>query len=380
MVNSIDRRMARWAGLVALLWLCGCTSQAEILPLMPIATEHADLEPIMVATTRALDNDPDVLFSGARAAHLGLADITVSVPRDREPGEIRYPSKTPDLAEDFAAVSVTTGLEKEEFVERINDRLARAPKGERSVVLFVHGYNTDFAESLYRLAQMRRDFRFGGVAVAYTWPSAGKAPLYLYDRDSAGFARSGFVETLRLVTGSQAESVLLIGHSMGALVTMEGLREISLRGEKHLIHRLGGLVLASPDIDVDLFETQLAALETRPDPFVIIVSGRDRALTVSNRLRGGHARLGQGTIIKKLQDDGIVVIDLTDINDGDRINHSTFASSPTLIKLFESGALGRDKFLAREEGPANPLGEGIGQLSDLAANIIYLPANIAGVR
>src|SRR5208282_2886495 len=49
------------------------------------------------------------------------------------------------------------------FVQAVNAELALRPPGKRRVVLFVHGFNTMFAEGLYRLAQLIH----GGPAIAY---------------------------------------------------------------------------------------------------------------------------------------------------------------------------------------------------------------------
>ena len=48
------------------------------------------------------------------------------------------------------------------FVQALNAELARRPPGSRKVFLFIHGFNTMFAEGLYRLAQLAHDFESPG--------------------------------------------------------------------------------------------------------------------------------------------------------------------------------------------------------------------------
>jgi esterase/lipase superfamily enzyme len=120
---------------------------------------------------------------------------------------------------------------------------------------------------------------------------------------------------------------------------MEALRTASLRGDTGLIRSLEATILAAPDIDVDVFNQQLDALEPMPEPFIVMVSSKDRALQLGQRLRGGSPRVGEGTDIEDLQARGIIVIDLSKSDSADRLNHSTFAGSETLRKLMSGGVL-----------------------------------------
>ena len=89
------------------------------------------------------------------------------------------------------------------FVAAVDARAAGAPPGERRIMVFVHGFNTNFAEGVYRQAQMMHDFGTPAIGVHYSWPSAADARLYLYDRDSAFFARDGLERLLRLLADTR---------------------------------------------------------------------------------------------------------------------------------------------------------------------------------
>jgi esterase/lipase superfamily enzyme len=235
------------------------------------------------------------------------------------------------------------------------------PKSERIAFVFVHGFNTDFAEGIFRHVQFRHDFDIPGVAVSYSWPSAGRTPLYLYDRDSAEFARRGLIETLGTIASSKARSILLIGHSMGALLTMEALREVSQRGNYKLSERLTTLILAAPDIDIDVFDEQIREIDPLPENFAILISRDDRALQISKRLRGGHPRLGEQADVSHLRRMGIHVIDLSGQGGSlDRINHNTFATSPALIALAKNSSLARESLVDQ-----NALGEALATVNNM---------------
>lgn len=371
--------------MLALAALAACARNEVILPLAEADGRVAQVRTIQIATLRATSPQALAVYSGERADNLSFGEVSVSIPRNRKPGSIVYPRQVPNLAEQFAGVRRVTGRDEDTFVATLNAQLANRAPRDRAVMVFVHGYNTNFASGVFRMAQMVHDFGFEGVPVHFSWASAGRTPLYLYDRDSAQIARNGLADTLRAVARSKARGIILLGHSMGGLVTMEALRDLGMRGERKLLGRLEAVVLASPDIDRRVFEAQLAEVRPLPQPFAIFVSRRDRALLASQGLRGGEARVGEGKDITWLRERGITVIDLSDVADGDdATNHSTFATSQTVMAMVRSGAL---RPVDRQDGnrlPADPalaaVGKGVGALSDAAASIVYLPARIVGVR
>ncbi|MEL6167648.1 MAG: alpha/beta fold hydrolase [Pseudomonadota bacterium] len=357
--------------LAFVLGLAACSSQTDFVPLVDpgraAGTEHR----VLVATNRLPDTDAEVAFSGERAGAVSFSDVDVWVPADRVPGEIAYPDRDPDVSTQFA----TTGSRELEgrgaALAALNTRLAAAGRDQKIVFIFVHGYNVSYAGGLYRQAQMIEDFRAGGVGLLFSWPSAGRLLGYVYDRDSVQYAREDLADVIALAAASDAESVFLLGHSMGTLLVMEAVRHLSLTNRRDVLSRISPLVLAAPDIDVNVFERQLASLDPRPDPMLVFVSERDGALQASQVIRGGHPRLGEGTNIQELQENGITVIDLTTLDDGDRIGHTTFASSPELIRIF--GDIETMQTTINDAG-AGPVLSPIDQLRVRAGNLIH-PAN-----
>lgn len=368
--------------LILLFLLTGCVSApigfGETVTLAPGA---AAVEPVFVATARKPVDDPRIMFGGERSSELKFAEVNVTIPQKRNPGELKSVDGKPDPAKHFTMLSANNYSSEAEFTKALKLSLAAKPVGQRSILMFIHGYNVPFAKGIYGAAQLRYDYEVSGVAVHYSWPSANKTALYLYDRDSAELSRNGLAQTLRAVEAANPEGIFVLAHSMGTLVTMEALRTLSLSGNNAVIQRINALVLAAPDIDVDVFQSQLADLSARPKEMLVLVSEKDRALKFSSRLRGGVARVGQGIDKEKLLQQGIVVLDLASLTEkGDKVSHSTFANSEALIRLVRGG-LNLNALETVERGnPKNLIGETLGATGDLLSSVIYLPAQIAGAR
>jgi len=333
-------RYIAFAALALCPVLAGCASRGTIT-LAPEAAGTGSVVEILVATSRGA-SEAATIASRARSETVRWGAFEISVPPDRRPGTVTFPSGTePDPARDFLTVSARQFPDERAFLASVNARLAQRPRGEREVTVFVHGFNTNFAEGLYRHAQMAHDFRSPGVSVSYAWPSAASVGSYGFDRESALFARDGLERVLELLTRSEAESIVLVGHSMGTVIVMETVRQLAIRGSDGVLDRIQGVVLLAPDLDPDLFAAELRALAPRELPIYVSVSGRDRALRVSGLLRGQAERLGSLTDTSSLAAlPGVVVIDVSDIQgSGDPLNHFAVATSPAMIS-FISG-LGR---------------------------------------
>lgn len=287
---------------------------------------------IFVATTRASDGKEHT-FNGERADKLTFARYTVSVPPGHRPGQIEWPTGNPDPGRHFVTVGSKQFGGSDGFRAAISKAIANRESDGREAIVFVHGYNTSFAKGLYRLTQMFHDMRPPGIAVHYSWPSSGHTSGYVYDRDSTVFARDGLEQLLSTLANSGVSRIVLVGHSMGGFLTIETLRQMAIRNNSGINRMLGGVVLISPDIDIDVFKAQASRINPLPKPFVIFVSNRDRALSISAKLTGRTERLGSLSDISTLNDLNIIVINTSNFDDGDATNHLTPATSPALISI-----------------------------------------------
>jgi len=363
---------------LALLSLGGCTTGVSNLALVSPAGAKGSVEQVLVVTNRTPVSDPAVRFDGSRNSRLSFADIDVWVPYDRRAGEMRYPYGGIDPNKHFAAISFEDIDTEKQLLNELNRRLAAiADPSERRIIIYTHGYNVDFGEGVLRHAQITHDFGIEGVALHFSWPSAGELSRYLYDRDSAHYSRDALAVTLDLVNRSNADSIMVFAHSMGTFLTMETLRQLSLDDRSDILRKIDPVVLASPDIDMDVFRAQFSGISPTPENMITLVSKRDSALTVSERLRGGNDTVGKGDQIRELQAMGLTVVDMTALEDSFTTAHNTFAESPTLLKLIQNGPLGKILEGADDHQERD---SGVGALSDLAASIIYLPARVLGDR
>lgn len=324
--------------------LAGCASRPGVGALLSnhavsaVGKDHT----ILVATTRERDSRPGTYFGGERAQSVSYATVTVAVPPTHVPGKIEWPSRAPGNPETDFVVRDAAYLDSErEFVKTLNAQLAMRPPGKRRVFVFIHGYNTMFAEGLYRFTQIVDDADAPAVPVLFTWASRGHVTDYVYDSNSATAARDELEHTLRLVFASNAEAVNILAHSMGNWVTVEALRQIKISAKLPPMKKLGAVVLAAPDIDIDVFKSQMRRFGKPRKPFFVIVSRDDKALRFSDFIAGGKERLGSYSNDAELTALGAVVIDLTDVKATDRSNHAKFAQlaeiAPEMRQVFEGG-------------------------------------------
>jgi esterase/lipase superfamily enzyme len=272
-------------------------------------------------------------FGYQRSPSTRYARLDVAIPPDRSPGEIHWtaPNRQPDLNTDFVATNEVIYSGSRDFRSDLAAALAREPRSQREVVLFVHGFNNTFAEGAYRLAQLGHDLDLNGVLVTYAWPSRGHPLGYAYDRDSALFARDGLELLLDEVVAAGAERVVVVAHSMGSALTMETLRQIAIGSNDRVRRRIAGVVLISPDIDVDVFRAQTERIGKLPQPFIIFTSKKDRVLALSARLTGQHDRLGNVTDMAEVADLDVTLLDTTAFSKGG--GHFNPGNSPALLAI-----------------------------------------------
>ncbi|MCV9909725.1 alpha/beta fold hydrolase [Brucella sp. HL-2] len=328
-----------FAFMLGLQILTGCSGPRAVTGLGTTTSGYAnstEIVPLLIATARSRSDDTAIIYSRSRSEDVNFSTIDVAIPQKHRKGNVETSSSSPDPRRHFSAVNYSKLADGQAMIGKINDRLSLRPSSQRELFIFVHGYNNNFAEGIFRNAQIVHDYDIGSLPLHFSWASAGNFKRYLFDRDSAFIARNALAETLELASQTKASGIIIVGHSMGAIVVMEALRTLSIGKRTDVQKRIRGVLLAAPDLDPDLFRSQLSDIRKLPQPFTIIVSRRDRALDISRRLSGGDARIGSGVDIALLQNKNIQVLDTSQVDGG---GHAIFASSSTLIKLLGSGHL-----------------------------------------
>ncbi|AUW40523.1 alpha/beta hydrolase [Rhizobium leguminosarum] len=375
------RRAARAALtglLVATMVLAGCGGRPvgvmQAAGTVAPGTSKVDL---LVATTRAADDNPAVLFSGERGTGLAVNAVDVSIPPEanRKVGQVQWPSRLPaDPLRDFVTVSVDP-LEGERAGETWLK--THMPKSRR-VLVFVHGFNNRYEDAVYRFAQIVHDSHADVAPVVFTWPSRGSIFDYNYDKESTNYSRDALEELLTRTAANPAVSdVTIMAHSMGTWLTVEALRQMAIRNG-HVAPKINNVILASPDLDVDVFGRQFASLGKERPHFTIFVSQDDRALALSRRISGNVDRLGQidpsvEPYRSKLEAAGITVLDLTKLKGGDRLNHGKFAESPEVVKLIGDRLIAGQTITDSNVG----LGEAVGAVAMGAAQTAGSAVSVA---
>ena len=336
------------------------------------ASDIAATHEIFVATTRRkATKDPRQVFDGDRSLTTSYARVDVTVPKTHQVGAIERAkgSANSNPAKDFTAKDVTFYDGAPQFAKAVGADIAMR---DGRALVFVHGFNNGFDDGIYRLTQIAHDTKFPGTPVLFSWASSGKTTGYIYDKESANAARDDLEATLRMLAKTQVKSIDIIAHSMGTWVTMEALRQLAITGDRDLGGKLGYVILASPDIDVDVFKKQMIRYGKPDKPFAILLSADDRALKLSSLISGDKPRVGDYGNAADLASYGVSVVDLSQAKGGDRLNHAKFADNPILVQLLGDRLRTPAGLASDETSPAqlDNLGQGLGKAVGSVAEIV----------
>ncbi len=333
----------RWLTVsLAFLLVSACAPAPELIgidnPNIPVGSvADAKRHKVFVITTREDTEVVGALFSELRADELGLASVEVSIPPTHQTGELTRPkSLPPDPRTEFAVVSPTIYESDRAIISSMNREFAKRPAEDRDALFFVHGYNTTTSEAILRVGQFVEDSGFKGVPVLFTWASAGKLSRYVYDLNSALVARPKLIDAASIVSRTNAQEYHIFAHSMGGFLTMEAIVDAEQLGQFNRTGRLRNVILASPDIDIDLFQSQMEQIQTRFDRFYVLLSQDDAALRVSRLIAGGVPRVGAADV-EALGALGVNAIDLSEIQDSSAGSHAKFTGSPEIVQLIGQG-------------------------------------------
>ena len=369
------RALAGSLVLCLMLAACGGRPPGILIPVAETVTGASVVE-MMVATTRAPSKGGD-MYSGERGLEPSFAEIAVSIPPAavRKIGEVQWPKSVPgNPATDFVTLKADVVTLKEAQAW-FNKRVVKTPS--RQALVFIHGYNNRFEDAVFRFAQIVQDSGANVVPVLFTWPSRGSLLAYGYDRESASYSRDALERLLTvLAKDPNVSEVSILAHSMGNWVTLEALRQMAIRNGR-ILPKIKNVMLAAPDVDVDIFRNQLATFGTPRPNFSLFVSQDDRALEVSKQVWGSSFRLGQVNpesepFRSEFIANKITVLDLTKLRTGDQLNHGKFAESPDVVQMIGARLAQGQTMTDGREG----VGDRIIQVTAGAANTIGTAAGV----
>jgi esterase/lipase superfamily enzyme len=314
------------AAMLVGLSVAGCLGDGVLTGSVAPASAGApqpDGTAILVATTRApAENGARPWFGTKRGRGVTFAEARLEGPDGSFTGRMA------------SVVMSDWSVARVEKVQRENatGAFASAALG-RDVLLYVHGYRESFETAAASAAQLATGVGFRGAAGLFSWPSGGGTLDYGYDRESALWSRDGLEDLLTALTHSPSGGrIHIVAHSMGSLLTLEALRMLRASGGEAAMARIGAVVLASPDVDIDFFTRSVERLGPDARKITVISSTNDRALELSRRMAGGVVRAGAADR-DKLEALGVRVADASDYGGGLHVNHDLFLTNPDVQQV-----------------------------------------------
>jgi esterase/lipase superfamily enzyme len=283
------------------------------------ASELSSNPTLLVATTRKPANGARAKpWFGSERGPMSLARLKLTAP-----DESRF---------SLASIGIERwGIDSVEQATQV-DELFAAAAGRRDMLIYVHGYNTTFETAALDAARLSDGIRFRGETMLFSWPSRAKLLDYGYDRESAMWSRDALEQALSgLMASGSVGTIHIVAHSIGTMLTLEALRQLYARGGESVAGRIGAIVFASPDIDMDVFTSSVERIGALAPKITIVTATNDRALSMSGWIAGGMTRVGAAEKAQ-LERLGLRVIDASQQGSG-IINHDLFLSNSEIRQV-----------------------------------------------
>jgi hypothetical protein len=137
------------------------------------------------------------------------------------------------------------------LAKAIGTQLALRRDLQGRVLVFVHGYNTNHQEAVFRVAELAADLRStAGAIVVFSWPSRASLTGYVADRESVTYSRDYLERALNEIARvPNVRSTDLVAY-MGNWLAVETLRQAKLRGgalfDPTSVGLVGKILVAAP--------------------------------------------------------------------------------------------------------------------------------------
>jgi len=311
--------------------LVGCTSNKTIkLMPTPVIYQDSQIDPFAHLTQEHKNPQTHVYYATNRApefsgpgsgygnkldskVHLGRASIRIGSP-DTDWDELyksslssteinSLPLTLEEIVEiavlpvqDISAENILT-QELRTFLDAINSELAFAV--DKEIMVYVHGTKVDFANAAILTAEIDhfagRDF----VGLAFAWPSHQNILQYLTGIDvrrALNSTQDLQILLILLAKYTDAEHINILSYSAGGRVASKALMEMrqtySELSSEELKEkfRLGAVVFAAADVEVDKFLFRLPDISELADQVVITVTDDDNALKAAKKFMHGEVR------------------------------------------------------------------------------------------
>jgi len=272
---------------------------------------------------------------GVEALSFGIAKVSIPDRDSHVKGRLERPRlyrlEFRENVDKHVVILELNELDEAAFIKRAQ-AAREADQSKDEALMFIHGFNVGFEDSIRRTAQFAHDLEFEGQAIAYSWPS--KASLLGFSRDanvseSSMFRLADFIQLVRTKLG--LKHLHIVAHSMGNRLLARALNQHVLSPAKVARAKgasLSQMVFAAPDIDPRTFGGFAEVFAKKCKRCTLYASNRDMALTASAWLYGkARAGASASAVVKY----GIDAIDASRV-DGSMLGHSYFSDKPVLLR------------------------------------------------
>ena len=147
-----------------------------------------------------------------------------------------------------------------------------------------------------------------------------------------------------LVKDPKVKKISILAHSMGNWVTLEALRQMAIR-DGRIAAKIKLVLLADPDVDVDVSREQIAAMGPDRPHIALFISEDDQALAASKEVWGAP-RLGAinpniEPYKSMLERENITVINLTKLPSSAGQGFSLTMAPATSRQTWQNGSTAR---------------------------------------
>jgi esterase/lipase superfamily enzyme/GNAT superfamily N-acetyltransferase len=307
--------------------------------LRPVAEKSLKLDTsyqVFFATDRQLQPGKDGIndFGGTRGHHLTYGVATVEIPETYQFGSIgrTWYQYLRELFRILPRLKELTLFEDQaDFVRLAAEVISGFAIHQKPFnLLYVHGFNVQFAEAVNQAARFGVDLKVPGATFLYSWPSKGNSQPFSYTTDEAtiDLAHTHLQSYICLLLRSFPEMPLnIVVHSMGNRAVCKTLAQIASVANQTGGGRIENVIFAAPDVDADTFKSDTKQFANSIRRATLYGTDKDRALSLSAILHG-YPRAGLFPPIHVI--DGVDTIHVHGFNLLD-LGHSYYANAAQIL-------------------------------------------------